>query len=293
MIDLEDLRCFDLLASTLNFRAAAARAHLSPAAFTDRVQRLEERLGARLFARTTRSVSLTVAGARLLPYARRCLAEADALSRAARGAAEAWELTIGTRYELGLSWLTPSLDVLRAAHPERTVHLSVGDGPALLDAVRRGQLDALVSSLRADPSELVSAPLHPEAYVFVGAPALLAERPFAAPEDAIHHTLCDANAALPLFRYLLDRVGGNTWPFARRELLGGIGAVRHRVLNGAGVAVLPRYFVEPDLASGALVALLPEIEPLSDTFRLAWRQGHPRGVELLALAEELRALPLR
>ena len=289
---LDDLRAFELLADTLSFRAAARRAHLSPPAFSDRIARLEEGLGVRLFERTTRATHLTPAGARLLPHARRVLGAHDALLRAARAQVAAFELVIGTRFELGLSWLTPAPDALRAAHPERTVHLHVGDGPDLLDALRRGRIDAMVTSLRLDPTELVSVPLHTEAYVFVGAPALLAGSPLAGPSDAPGHTLCDTAPSLPLFRYLLDRVGGAVWPFARRELLGGIGAVRHRVLRGAGVAVLPRYFVEPDLREGRLRELLPDTPPLSDIFRLAWRQGHPRGDELVALAEELRALPL-
>lgn len=289
---LDDLRAYDLLAQTLSFRAAAARAHLSPPAFSDRVARLEDTLGVRLFERTTRTVRLTAAGARLLPHARRVLAAHEVFVRAASEQVAAFELVIGTRFELGLSWLTPALDTLRAAHPERTIHLHVGDGPDLLEALRKGRIDAMVTSLRLDPTELVSVPLHPEAYVFVGAPELLAATPLGGPTDAPAHTLCDTAASLPLFRYFIDRVGGAVWPFARRELLGGIGAVRFRVLRGAGVAVLPRYFVDADLQAGRLVEILPETPPLADSFRLAWRHGHVRGDELVALAEELCAIPL-
>jgi LysR family glycine cleavage system transcriptional activator len=291
-LSLDDLHAFDLLAQTLSFRAAAARAHLSAPAFSDRVSRLEGELGVRLFERTTRRVSLTPAGARLLPHARRCLAEAAALRVAASEQVAAWQLTLGTRYELGLSWLTPALDRLRAAHPERTIHLHVGDGPDLLDAVRRGRIDAMVTSLRLDPNEVVSVPVHPERYVFVAAPELLAAAPFWSLADAPAHTLCDSAPDLPLFRYLLERLGGPAWPFARHEILGGIGAVRFRVVRGAGVAVLPRYLVEPDLEAGRLVVLLPDTPPLPDTFRLSWRPGHPRGDDLLTLAEELRQIPL-
>ncbi len=289
---LDDLRAFELLAQTLSFRAAATRAHLSPPAFSDRIARLEGDLGLRLFERTTRRVHLTPAGARLLPHARRCLAEADAFHRAAREQVDAWEVVVGTRYELGLSWLTPALDRLRGARPERTVHLHVGDGPDLFEALRRGRIDAMVTSLRLDPNEVVSVPLHPEPYVFVGAPGLLAARPLRGPVDAAAHTLCDTAGGLPLFRYLLDRVGGAAWPFARHELLGGVGAVRWRVVHGAGVAVLPRYLVQDDLDAGRLVELLPDTPPLPDVFRLSWLPGHPRGDALLGLAAELREIPL-
>ncbi len=292
-MDLDSLRCFELAATTLNFRAAAARAHLSPGAFSDTIRRLEDALGVKLFERTTRTVRLTSAGSRLLSQARECLAAADAIVRTARREADAWELTVGTRYELGLSWLVPALDVLAASLPERTIHLAVGDGPALLESVRLGRIDAMVASLRLEGSEFVAEPLHREEYAFVAAPTLLATVPFHGPADAQAHTLLDAGASLPLFRYLLDRVGGNVWPFARREYLGGIGAVRARVLAGKGVAVLPRYFVRGDIETGALIEVMPDAPPASDTFRLVWRSGHPRGAELTALAVELRAFPLQ
>ncbi len=84
------------------------------------------------------------------------------------------------------------------------------------------------------------------------------------------------------------------WPFVKVEHLGGIGNIRRRLLDGPDrVAVLPRYFVEKDLAARRLVRLLPSVGLRSDSFRLVWRVGHPRASELLALAEELRRIPLQ
>src|SRR3954469_8419447 len=88
-MDFDSLRCFDAAATTLNFRAAAGRVHLSPAAFSDRMQRLEESLGATLFERTTRQVNLSDAGRRLLPLARELLAGAERLATAGRSGSAA------------------------------------------------------------------------------------------------------------------------------------------------------------------------------------------------------------
>ena len=84
-MDLDSLRCFDAAATTLNFRAGAGRVHLSPAAFTDRIQRLEDDLEVELFVRTTRRVALSEFGQRLLPIAREVLAGAERLRAASRG----------------------------------------------------------------------------------------------------------------------------------------------------------------------------------------------------------------
>src|SRR3982751_1647329 len=109
--DLESLRCFDAAATHLSFRVAARAVALSPAAFGERIKRLEDQLAAPLFARTTRRVALTPAGHRLVAQARRVLDEANKCRRVALddAAAVPFELTIGTRFELGLSWLVPAL----------------------------------------------------------------------------------------------------------------------------------------------------------------------------------------
>jgi LysR family glycine cleavage system transcriptional activator len=291
-MDLDSLRCFDAAATTLNFRASSRRVRLSPAAFSDRIQRLEEGLDLKLFIRTTRRVELSEIGRRLLPLAREILAGAERLRAAGRAplVAPPYELCLGTRYELGLSWLCPLLGRLERAHPERGIHLYNGDSPDLLLRLERGELDAVVASMRLTSPKLSYAALHPERYVFVAKRALLRRR-----EDARALTLVDVSADLPLFRYLLDALpDAEPWPFARVEHMGGIGNIRCRVLDGADrVAVLPRYFVEKDLAAGRLVRLMPRVRLRSDSFRLVWRSGHPRTAALLALAEELRRFPLQ
>jgi LysR family glycine cleavage system transcriptional activator len=291
-MDLDSLRCFDAAATTLSFRSAAARVHLSPAAFSDRIRRLEEELGVAVLRRTTRQVALTDAGQRLLPLARETLASSDRVRDAARAGdrPQPYELVIGTRYELGLSWLCPSLAPLSRKHPERTLHLFNADTPDLMRRLERGELDAVVASMRLTSPRLAYAALHPEAYALVSIDRCLHRR-----EDARRLTLVDVSADLPLFRYLLDAFpDAEPWPFARTEYMGGIGNIRRRVLDGDGrVAVLPRYFIAPDVAAGRLVILLPRVRPRSDTFRLVWRANHPREAQLIELAAELRERPLR
>jgi LysR family glycine cleavage system transcriptional activator len=64
-------------------------------------------------------------------------------------------------------------------------------------------------------------------------------------------------------------------------------------MEGAGVAVLPRYFVAGDLRARRLREPLPKARLLDDHFRLIWRAGHPREADLRALAHDLRQRPLR
>lgn len=294
--DIESLRCFDVAATHLNFRAAATLVALSPSAFTDRIQRLEELLGVKLFVRTTRRVSLTPAGRRLHPEVQKILGDLGACVRTARGEGPypPFLLKIGTRYELGLSWIVPSLQDLENNRPERRVDLVFGDSQALLLEIESGTLDAMVSSVRLTQVGLNFASLHREEYVFVAATSLLNSWPICEPNDTSPHRLIDVRPELPLFRYFLDAWSpGEDWKFASREHLGTIGAVKLRILAGAGIGVLPRYFVKPEIEAGELTALFPETALLEDVFRLIWRENHPLDDELRGLAAELSSIPLR
>jgi LysR family transcriptional regulator, glycine cleavage system transcriptional activator len=293
-LDLESLRCFVHAAAQLSFRVAAKACALSPAAFGDRIRRLEDDLGAPLFERTTRKVTLTAAGERLLPQARRCLDEAERCRAAVTSDEKApYELTLGTRFELGLSWVVPALEQLEKRSPERRLHLHFGDTD-LLPRVLRGELSGAITSARLTSPGLSFARLHEEEYVLVAASGLAKRAPFAVPSDAARHTLLDVHPDLPLFRYFLDtRSGREVWQFDAVQHLGAIAAVRARVREGAGIAVLPHYFVRQDLERKRLVRLMLKTKLPSDWFRLVWRSGHAREAELRQVASELCELPLR
>jgi DNA-binding transcriptional LysR family regulator len=72
--DLADLTAFTTVAEHLSFRAAAARLGVTPSALSHTMRQLEERVGVRLLKRTTRSVSVTDAGSRLLEQLQPALA---------------------------------------------------------------------------------------------------------------------------------------------------------------------------------------------------------------------------
>ncbi len=293
---VDNLRCFVEAAHLSSFRAAARAVSLSPAALGQRIRQLEEQIGTKLFHRTTRAIVLTEAGLNLLPHAERALVAVQDCVRAARGDLGDLpvELVVGTRYELGLSWLIPMVSKLEKKHPGLTLHLYFGSGPDLVMRARNLSIDCAVTSTRLTDPKLESARLHPERYAFVGQRTLLSQRPLTGPEDSTGHTLIDTTANVALFRYWRDAPGGiDSLQFSRVLHMGTIAAVRYLVLQGHGVAVLPEYFVAKDLQAGRLVRVLPEVEPLSDYFRLIFRADDPRRSMYMSLAETMRDLPIR
>jgi DNA-binding transcriptional LysR family regulator len=268
---------------------------LSPASLSERVKALEDALDVDLFVQQGRRKVLGPDGERLLPRARAILRDVEGL-RALAWSEEAtapWALTLGTRFELGLSWLVPLLGRLEQEVPARTIHLAFGDTRELMRRLG-DDVDAVVTSARLAGERLVTVPLHPEQYAFVGSAALLRRVPLRQARDATRHTLIDADAGLPLLRYFLDATPANeAWSFQRTVYLGSIAAIRARVLEGAGVAVLPRSIIATDLRQRRLRVLVPRRALSHDYFRLVWRQGHPRDLELRGLAERLARAPLR
>jgi LysR family glycine cleavage system transcriptional activator len=292
---LESLRCFVEAARLLNFRKAARKVALTPAAFGARIRQLEDQLGASLFQRTTRVVTLTERGLALLPYARRCLDSAEDCVRAARGekGPPTTEIVLGTRHELGLSWVLPQLGPLAEKLPHVEVHLYFGSGPDLLIRVRTAEVDCAITSTRLADTKLDAIALHEEKYAFVGATPLLKERPFTKPEHAKNHTLLDASTELPLFSYFRDAQKGKTYDFARVVRLGAIGAIRERALAGAGVCVLPEYLIQDDLKKKRLARIMPSVTANADYFRLVFRHDDPRRSLFETIAKHLSEAPLR
>ncbi len=293
---IESLRCFMAAAERLNFRAAARTVSLTPAALSQRIRQLEQQLGSPLFQRTTRSVQLTTAGLALLPRARACLAEATACVLAARGegAPPPVELTLGTRFELGMSWIVPMLPGLRSALPQLTMHLFFGSGHEITERLRAGLIDCAVTSSQVSDRRLTGARLHEERYAFVAAPGLLRRRPLTSAAEVDQHVLLDIDAGLPLYRYFSEAEGAPSLPrFAGQRFLGLGAAVKAMVLAGEGVAVLPEYMIAGELRMRRLRRLFPKVALRTDFFRLVHRSDDPSAAIYAALAKLLAAAPIR
>jgi DNA-binding transcriptional LysR family regulator len=120
-VELRQLRCLAAIVDTGSFTDAAIELGISQAAVSRTLASLEAVLGVRLLRRTTREVTLTAAGNRVLPHARRALAEAqDVVREAAAG---------HTRLRIGYAWsamgrhTTPFQRRWAAAHPDVELHL--------------------------------------------------------------------------------------------------------------------------------------------------------------------------
>ncbi len=281
---IEALQCFVAAAELLSFRAAARRVALSPNAFSQRIRQAEGQLGTDLFLRTTRRVELTDTGRALLPRARAALEALAAVTESEYTLETSpMSLRIGTRFELGTSWLTPIVIGLRTTRPAWRFELSFGSSAEILRALEDRRVDAIVTSSPTLRSDWSVEPLHDETYAFVAAATRKGKN--------AQHVLVDVDASLPLARYLLSTEHVGTF---QEHILCGTGeAVKQFILAGAGVGVLPEYMIRDELSSKRLVKLKTKRPLLSDTFRLVFHRDNPIAPALRRFADDLRAEPLR
>jgi LysR family glycine cleavage system transcriptional activator len=294
--DIESLRCFVVAARTLNFRQASQEVGLTPAALGQRIKQLEDQVGVSLFARTTRKVELTEAGLSMLPRAQATLEQAESCVMAARGelGPAPMDITIGTRHELGLSWIQPMLPDLGERFAHINFHLFFGSGEDLNRRVLARELDCGISSRRAIEPNLDFIQLHQENYVFVGERAVLDQQPAPDESSLKAHRLIDVGPELHLLHYLRQTEASiDPQAFGGFRWMGTISAIRSAVLAGEGLAVLPLYLVQDDLDTGRLAQVWPERTLVHDWFRLLFRADDPRVSLFRALGQAMRGHSLK
>jgi DNA-binding transcriptional LysR family regulator len=148
-MELRHLRYFVAVAEELHFRRAAERLYVAQPAVSEQVRKLEEELGVRLFDRSQRSVSLTIAGAALLEEARHVLRHAEMAQEAARTAEDraTMNLRIGHLADSLPTEVARALRRLGSIVPNVRVDLKTGPALRLVEDLRAGRLDAAVVAL--------------------------------------------------------------------------------------------------------------------------------------------------
>ena len=260
--ELDDLAAFAAVARARSFTRAAAGLGLSPSALSHAMRSLEERLGVRLLARTTRSVAPTAAGERLLRSLDPALAEV------ARGlsALDDWRGVPSGAIRLtafayaSRTILAPRLPRFLSDHPDISVEVIVDDRPVDLVA---GGFDAGLRLGEAVERDMVAVAVGPELRtVVVGTPGYFEgrARPATPAEleahSCVNYRLIGGGGLLPWEferdgREVKVRPGGQL--IANDETLAGA-----TVRAGAGLGYMMEHDVTQEIADGRLIQVLGE-----------------------------------
>ncbi|SDM66857.1 DNA-binding transcriptional regulator, LysR family [Franzmannia pantelleriensis] len=169
-MDTQSLQAFLAVADHGSFSLAGEQLHLTQPAVSKRIASLEEQVGARLFDRINRRVSLTEAGHLLLPRARQILVMVDDSRRALSNLSGdvAGSLTMGTSHHIGLHRLPPLLKRYTRAHPEVRLDMRFLDSEQAYQEVLDGELEIAVVTLAPVPDpQLMVVPVWVDRLRFV------------------------------------------------------------------------------------------------------------------------------
>jgi len=263
MIRLEDLQIFLFAVDNGSLSVAARQLDLTPAVASAGLKRLEAELGARLLARSTRSLRLTPDGERYLHHARGVLEQVEAGRHAvARGRKMiGGSVSLSVPSDLGRHALLEWLDEFQAHHPDVSLQVRIGDHVA---DMFRSPIGLAIRYGVPEDSTLVALPLAPKnRRVLCASPAYFARhgRPERPADLLKHNCLCFA---------LSDTLHGR-WTFFTRgepEVVNVRGnrssddgeLVRRWAVAGLGIAYKSKLDVLSDLRAGRLEAALVEFD---------------------------------
>jgi len=260
--NVSDLLAFLAVARERSFTKAAAHLGVSQSALSHTIRGLEERLGMRLLTRTTRSVSPTAAGERLLrnvgPRFQEIEAELAALNELR--AKPAGTIRISTTEHAATTVLWPKLKKLLQEYSD--IQLEILIEQSLTDIVA-ARYDAGVRLGEQIAKDMIAMRIGPEMRMaVVGAPAYFAKRPKPThPQDLTDHNCL--NLRLP------TSGGLYSWEFAKGQrkmnvrvdgqlAFNNAGMILNAALEGFGLACLLEDFVHPAIKEGALVRVLSD-----------------------------------
>jgi len=288
---LRQLQYAVAVAEARGFRAAAERCHVSQPSLSAQIAQLETVLGARLFERDRRHVLVTTAGEALLEYARRVLAEADALVAASERAGDplAGTLRIGVIPTVSAYLLPDVVPALRRRFPRLVVLWDEEKTGVLLQAVREGRLEAALLALVPGMDDLDRELVAEDTFVLAGPP----EHPLVRPSRPAKLSELEGERLLLLEdgHCLRDQAlaicsaGGAQEAGFRATSLP---TLIQMVAGGAGLTLLPSLSLDVERRRGELSLRRFEAPAPSRTLVLAWRRQCPRGAALRKVAEALR-----
>jgi len=289
--DFEALAIFAKVVELRSFAGAAGELALSKATVSKAVTRLEERLGARLFNRTSRRLALTDAGQRLSERAARLLADGEAAEdeALAQSTSPRGLVRLAVPMTFGVKAVAPLLPEFLQAYPEVSIDLHLSD--ATVDLIGEG-FDAGLRIARLPDSSLIARRLCAMPRYTVAAPSYLKRngRPTHPMHLAQHKCFGYAYLSTPNVWHYMNAAGeqASVRPAGPLRVNNGE-AVMSALLAGLGIADLPDFIVGEAIASGDVEVILKGWKQPEGAVHLVTPPGGPRPARVEVLADFLTA----
>jgi DNA-binding transcriptional LysR family regulator len=287
--DFEALAIFAKVVELRSFAAAAGELALSKATVSKAVSRLEERLGARLFNRTSRRLALTDAGQRLSERATRLLADGEAAENEAlsQSVTPRGLVRLAVPMTFGVKVVAPLLPEFLAQYPDVAIDLHLSD--AMVDLIGDG-FDAGLRIASLPDSSLIARRLCAAPRYTVAAPAYLKQygRPTHPMHLAQHRCFAYTYLSTPDVWHYTNAAGeqASVRPGGPLRVNNGE-ALMPALIAGLGIADLPEFIAGDAVASGELEVILKGWKQTEGSVHLVMPPGGPRPARVEVLAEFL------
>jgi DNA-binding transcriptional LysR family regulator len=287
--DFEGLAIFAKVVEMRSFAGASAELALSKATVSKAVSRLEERLGARLFNRTSRRLALTDAGHKLSERATRLLLDGEAAENEAlaQSVAPRGLVRLAVPMTFGVKAVAPILPKFLAQYPEVAIELHLSD--AMVDLIGEG-FDAGLRIASLPDSSLIARRLCPMPRYTVASSAYLKRhgRPTHPMHLAQHQCLGYTYLSTPNIWHYSNAAGEQVSVRPAGPLRVNNGeALIPALLAGLGIADLPDFIVGDALASGEVEIILRDWKQTEGSVHLLTPPGGPRPARVEVLADFL------
>jgi len=259
------MKTFVEVAQARSFTVAARRMGVSRATATKQVAALETILGARLLDRNSQFVSLTEAGSEMLEGSVRLLEDLEGLAEnvaSSTGAARG-TIRIGVPPSFGANHLIRAIAAFLEVSPKINIQLVLDDGTSNL--VREGIDVSIRIATSLQSTGEIAKLLGRVRQLLVASPAYIARhgKP-RTPLDLSEHNCLVHALKSPSDVWTFIGTEGQMAVHVSGTIRSNFGdPLRTAALFGQGISIHPTYMVEQDIADGALVALLPDYEPLA------------------------------
>jgi DNA-binding transcriptional LysR family regulator len=289
---LAGVAAFVAAVETGSFAAAGGRLGLSRSAVGKTLARLEGRLGVRLLHRTTRSLSLTEDGQAFYERCVRALAELEAAESALEAGRRepAGRVRLTAPLLVGRRLVAPVLRELAVRHPALELEASFSGRP--VDLVEERYDVAVRSGPLPDTTGLKARKLGTQPMAVCASPGYLAAHGTPASLEALagHRAVLYAREGQTRPWRFPDGKGGLTLvPMQGRVRFDDVEAVADAAEAGAGLAWVPAWLVAERLRAGALVHVLPDVEPLHIDVHAVWPHAPHLPLRLRAVLDALAA----
>lgn len=278
---LAGIIAFARVASLGSYTEASRALSVSPSAVSKSIKRLEERLGIRLFTRTTRSITLTPEGAELYEKALRLIREAESIEQTAFAARNepAGLLRVTATVPVGTRLIAPRLPEFRGKYPGLNVELRLTD--TMTDLIEEG-IDVAVRIGPVADSRLIAFPLAPNIVSAYASPDYIKRRGMPRlPSELDSHDLVriryQSSGQIMKWHFRDEDEVIELMPEAAITV-NSPEAVLAILSEGGGIGMLPSFLAITPVSHGLLVPVMPERWVVRHNIMAFWpesRRGNP------------------